>query len=236
MHVPPGLRIDIVASEPLIESPVAFEWGADGKLWVVEMRDYPNADPDSTQRRHDPKAQGMESSNEGMGEGPSPLPSHLMGAEREGNMAASARPTSMGLVAGGGSSRHGHNGRIVFLEDTNGGGVYNKAAVFLDGLSYPNGLCPWRKGVIVSAGGEIFYSYTRYDITTKDDRELSGVITAETPDYVTLTQPGGVVEALPRRDLEKIASSKLSLMPDGFESALPKQSMADLISYIANRH
>jgi len=76
--------------------------------------------------------------------------------------------------------------------------------------------------------------YTRYDVTTKDDRELSGIITAETPDYVTLTQPGGVVEALPRRELEKIASSKLSLMPDGFESALPKQSMADLISYIAN--
>jgi hypothetical protein len=44
------------------------------------------------------------------------------------------------------------------------------------------------------------------------------------------------VEALPRRELEKITSSKLSLMPDGFESALPKQSMADLISYIANRH
>jgi putative heme-binding domain-containing protein len=77
--------------------------------------------------------------------------------------------------------------------------------------------------------------YTRYDITTKDDRELSGIITAETPDYVTLTQPGGVVEALPRRELEKITSSKLSLMPDGFESALPKQSMADLISYITNR-
>jgi hypothetical protein len=26
------------------------------------------------------------------------------------------------------------------------------------------------------------------------------------------------------------------LMPDGFESALPKQSMTDLISYITNRH
>ncbi len=36
--------------------------------------------------------------------------------------------------------------------------------------------------------------------------------------------------------LEKIRNSKLSLMPDGFEGALPKQSMADLISYIANRH
>jgi hypothetical protein len=53
IRVPPGFRVEIVAAEPLIESPVAFEWGADGKLWVVEMQDYPNEDPDSTQRRKD---------------------------------------------------------------------------------------------------------------------------------------------------------------------------------------
>lgn len=41
IRVPPGFRVEIVATEPLIESPVAFDWGADGKLWVVEMRDYP---------------------------------------------------------------------------------------------------------------------------------------------------------------------------------------------------
>ncbi len=41
IHVRPGFKVELVASEPLIESPVAFEWGADGKLWVVEMRDYP---------------------------------------------------------------------------------------------------------------------------------------------------------------------------------------------------
>jgi putative membrane-bound dehydrogenase-like protein len=37
----PGLEVQLVASEPLIESPVAIDWGADGKLWVAEMRDYP---------------------------------------------------------------------------------------------------------------------------------------------------------------------------------------------------
>jgi glucose/arabinose dehydrogenase len=64
----------------------------------------------------------------------------------------------LGLAAGGGISRRGHNGRIVSLEDTNGDDVYDKGTVFLDGLNYPNGICPWRKGVIVSAGGEIFYA------------------------------------------------------------------------------
>lgn len=37
----PDLRIDLVAAEPLIASPVAIDFGADGRLWVCEMRDYP---------------------------------------------------------------------------------------------------------------------------------------------------------------------------------------------------
>jgi putative membrane-bound dehydrogenase-like protein len=41
-RLPPGLRIELVASEPQIESPVAMAFDEDGKLWVVEMRDYPH--------------------------------------------------------------------------------------------------------------------------------------------------------------------------------------------------
>ncbi|HMF18968.1 MAG TPA: PVC-type heme-binding CxxCH protein, partial [Gemmataceae bacterium] len=40
--ITPGLRIELVAAEPQIESPVAMTFDEDGKLWVVEMRDYPN--------------------------------------------------------------------------------------------------------------------------------------------------------------------------------------------------
>jgi putative membrane-bound dehydrogenase-like protein len=37
----PGFVAELVACEPLVRDPVAFAWGADGRLWVVEMRDYP---------------------------------------------------------------------------------------------------------------------------------------------------------------------------------------------------
>src|SRR6266852_1689015 len=37
----PGFTVELMAAEPLVVAPVAFDWGADGKLWVVEMRDYP---------------------------------------------------------------------------------------------------------------------------------------------------------------------------------------------------
>ena len=41
MRPRPGFSVELVAAEPLLSSPVAFEWDARGRLWVVEMRDYP---------------------------------------------------------------------------------------------------------------------------------------------------------------------------------------------------
>jgi putative membrane-bound dehydrogenase-like protein len=41
MVVRPGFKIELVAAEPLVMDPVAFDWGNDGRLWVVEMADYP---------------------------------------------------------------------------------------------------------------------------------------------------------------------------------------------------
>lgn len=41
LHVKSGYEVELVACEPLIVDPVAIDWGLDGKLWVVEMHDYP---------------------------------------------------------------------------------------------------------------------------------------------------------------------------------------------------
>ena len=41
IRVRPGFRVELAASEPLVLDPIAFDWGADGRLWVVEMGDYP---------------------------------------------------------------------------------------------------------------------------------------------------------------------------------------------------
>ena len=38
--VPPGFRVELVASEPLVGDPVEIEFDPDGRLWVVEMRGY----------------------------------------------------------------------------------------------------------------------------------------------------------------------------------------------------
>jgi len=36
-YLAPGYRIELVASEPLVQDPVALDWDPEGRLWVVEM-------------------------------------------------------------------------------------------------------------------------------------------------------------------------------------------------------
>jgi glucose/arabinose dehydrogenase len=36
-YMPPGYRVELVASEPLIQEPVALDWDIEGRLWAVEM-------------------------------------------------------------------------------------------------------------------------------------------------------------------------------------------------------
>lgn len=47
--MPPGYRLELVASEPLVQDPVAIEFGPDGRLWVIEMPGFmpENAEQDS---------------------------------------------------------------------------------------------------------------------------------------------------------------------------------------------
>jgi putative membrane-bound dehydrogenase-like protein len=96
----PGFQAELMASEPFLKSPIAFAFGPDGKLWVVEMGDYP------------------------------------LGVDGKG------KP----------------GGRIKVLEDTKGTGKYDKVTLFMDGLSFPTGILPWRKGVLITCAPEIFYA------------------------------------------------------------------------------
>ena len=39
-YMPPGYRVELVASEPLIQDPVMIDWDGDGRMWAVEMPGY----------------------------------------------------------------------------------------------------------------------------------------------------------------------------------------------------
>lgn len=96
----PGLRIELVAAEPLVVDPVAFAFDAAERLYVVENRGYP-----------DPAEGGS--------------PTHL--------------------------------GQVALLEDTDQDGRYDRRTTFAEGLSYPNGVLPWRGGIFVTVAPDILY-------------------------------------------------------------------------------
>ena len=73
--------------------------------------------------------------------------------------------------------------------------------------------------------------YVNYMATTKDGREPSGIIVAETGNSITLRSQNSE-ETILRSDLESLTSSGLSLMPEGFEKSLTPQNLADIIAFL----
>ena len=48
-------------------------------------------------------------------------------------------------------------GVVALLEDTNGDGRMDKRSVFAEGLAYPNGVLPWKDGVIVTSAPDVIF-------------------------------------------------------------------------------
>lgn len=69
-----------------------------------------------------------------------------------------------------GKGRHG--GRVRFLEDLDGDGKYDKSTLFLEGIGFPTGVMPWRKGVLVTAAPDIFYAADTDGDGRADQREI----------------------------------------------------------------
>ena len=77
-------------------------------------------------------------------------------------------------------------------------------------------------------------AYVAYTAVTKDEREVSGVLASETANSISLRIPGGAEEQILRSNLKQLTSSGRSLMPEGFETGLKPQDLADLIAFVLN--
>ena len=88
---------------------------------------------------------------------------------------------------------------------------------------------------ILDPSQTIVAGFTAYRVVTKDDRDLSGIISVETPNSITLRMPNGIEEILRRDQIRQMTASSLSLMPEGLEKALTPQDLADLIAFLQGR-
>lgn len=77
--------------------------------------------------------------------------------------------------------------------------------------------------------------WSAYQIDTKDGRILSGLVTAESADNVTVAMMGGATETLPRGSIKEMKSLDRTLMPVGLEAAITKEQMADLLAFLGGK-
>ena len=71
--------------------------------------------------------------------------------------------------------------------------------------------------------------YINYTATTKSRPRVTGILASETSTSITLVGADGKKHQLLRNELDELASSGKSLMPEGLEKDLSPQDMADII-------
>ena len=70
--------------------------------------------------------------------------------------------------------------------------------------------------------------------TMKDGSTLSGMISNETPEFVSLSMPGGTTTDVKKTEIKSRQELTQSLMPAGLFDALPIEQVADLVKYLAS--
>lgn len=85
---------------------------------------------------------------------------------------------------------------------------------------------------ILDPNAAIEPKFIAYNVDTRDDRALTGLVIDETATGFTLAQANGVSDKLLRSAVKTLRPSPLSLMPEGLEAALPPPAMADLLAWL----
>jgi putative heme-binding domain-containing protein len=75
-------------------------------------------------------------------------------------------------------------------------------------------------------------SYQARTVVTTDGRVLTGLVSEEGEERLVLKSQGGKLETIPRRDIETMQVSRLSLMPEDLEKQLKPQELADLFALL----
>ncbi|MGI8603714.1 MAG: PVC-type heme-binding CxxCH protein [Verrucomicrobiales bacterium] len=79
---------------------------------------------------------------------------------------------------------------------------------------------------------EIYTGFGTFNVTTRDGRTLSGIISSESSSALTLKMAAGLQETLLRTDIATLQASEHSLMPNGLEQTMTAQEMADVLGYL----
>lgn len=85
---------------------------------------------------------------------------------------------------------------------------------------------------ILDPNREVKPKFVSYNLVTTEGRVVSGMIDVENANSVTLRRPDGTTVTVQRSDIELLQSTGLSYMPEGLETEIDPQAMADLLRYL----
>jgi len=159
MQLPPGFKIECVASEPLIVNPTAMTFDEKGRIWVCESVEYPRASAGKGQDR----IKILEDTN---GDG----------VYDKATIFKDGLNIPCGVVMGNGGVYVTNSPDILFLQDTDGDGVCDKEEVLFTGFGradrheLPNSLIwgpdGWLYGMNgVFNGTKVTYNGKTFDFT-----------------------------------------------------------------------
>ena len=77
-------------------------------------------------------------------------------------------------------------------------------------------------------------NFIQYSLATTDGRILNGLLASETKTAVELVDAEGKSHPVLREEIEALAASKKSLMPEGFEKQIPPEGLADLLAFLTS--
>ena len=76
--------------------------------------------------------------------------------------------------------------------------------------------------------------YLQYEIATRDGKVLTGLIAEESDTTLALCDAQGKITPIQRSELSEMRALATSLMPEGVETKIDPQAMADLIAFLRN--
>ncbi|MCS6851667.1 MAG: HEAT repeat domain-containing protein [Gemmataceae bacterium] len=85
---------------------------------------------------------------------------------------------------------------------------------------------------ILDPSREVDPRYINYQVTTVAGRSFTGMIAADTATAITLRRAENAEDTILRDQIEVIVATTKSVMPEGLESQLSKQDVADVIAYL----
>lgn len=85
---------------------------------------------------------------------------------------------------------------------------------------------------ILDPNREVKPQFQAYVISLDSGVTITGMITAETANSLTLRKVDGTSQSILRVEIDELNSTNLSFMPEGIEKQIDEQGMADLLAYL----